>query len=98
MFCSKCGSILVPGEDGFFCPRCGETGGEVDLSEDAGKGKKIHMVSESVDETQPKAKTECPKCGNQEAFYELRQTRSADESPTAFYTCTECGHKWRDYD
>ena len=40
----------------------------------------------------------CPECGNREAYYELKQTRSADEAPTRFFECAHCGHKWRDYD
>lgn len=37
----------------------------------------------------------CGKCGNQGAYYYLRQTRKSDEPTTAFYTCTKCGNKWR---
>jgi DNA-directed RNA polymerase subunit M len=40
----------------------------------------------------------CPKCGHDRASYELLQTRSADEAPTRFFTCENCGHKWRGYD
>ena len=40
----------------------------------------------------------CPECGHNKAYYELKQTRSADEAPTRFFECAECGHKWRDYD
>jgi DNA-directed RNA polymerase subunit M len=41
---------------------------------------------------------QCPECGNDEAYWYLQQTRSADESETRFYICVECDHKWRDYD
>ena len=40
----------------------------------------------------------CPECGHDKAYYELKQTRSADEAPTRFFECAKCGHKWRDYD
>ncbi len=40
----------------------------------------------------------CPKCGHDKATYELKQTRSADEAPTRFFTCKKCKHKWREYD
>ena len=96
MFCKKCGSILVPGEDGFVCPKCGWKGGEVDISEGSKSKKEINMVKEEV-ETLPKAKITCPKCGCEEAYYYLMQTRSADEAPTTFYRCVKCGHRWRQY-
>ncbi|MBD3312263.1 transcription factor S [archaeon] len=98
MFCDKCGSILVPGPDGFVCIKCGAKGSDVELGEEAGSGKEVHMVRDEGDETLPKTEVECPKCDNNEAYFYVKQTRSADESPTAFYTCTKCGHKWRDYD
>jgi DNA-directed RNA polymerase subunit M len=98
MFCEKCGSILVPGDEGFFCPQCGEKGVDVDLSDKKGTSKVVHMVSEQGEETLPRTKVECPKCNHDEAFFFVKQTRGADESPTAFYTCCKCGHKWRDYD
>ena len=39
----------------------------------------------------------CPKCGNPEAYWVLRQTRGADEPETRIFECTKCGHKWREY-
>ena len=35
----------------------------------------------------------CPMCGSDEIYAESRQTRSADEAMTVFYTCLKCG--WR---
>ena len=97
MFCDECGSILMPSEDGFACPRCGAKGADIELDEKAGKHKEIHMVKQDVDETMPKVKMKCRNCGNGEATYFVYQTRSADEAPTTFYTCTKCGNRWRDY-
>ncbi len=45
----------------------------------------------------PKTNVPCPKCGNNEAYWILRQTRSADEPETRIYTCTKCGASWREY-
>lgn len=39
----------------------------------------------------------CPKCGHEEAFFWMMQTRAADEPPTRFYKCTKCGYTWREY-
>ena len=98
MFCDKCGSILVPDDSGgFSCPQCGAKGSDVDLSEGSKSTKDVFMVEEGKDETLPKINIKCPKCGNNEAYYFVYQTRSADEAPTTFYTCTKCGHKWRQY-
>ncbi|HEY6238215.1 MAG TPA: zinc ribbon domain-containing protein, partial [Thermoplasmata archaeon] len=47
--------------------------------------------------TLPTAAEECPKCGNPEAYWVLRQTRGADEPETRIFECTKCGHKWREY-
>jgi len=40
----------------------------------------------------------CPRCGHNEAYYWLMQTRAADEPATRFFKCTRCGHVWREYD
>jgi DNA-directed RNA polymerase subunit M/transcription elongation factor TFIIS len=37
----------------------------------------------------------CYKCGKNEVFSLSRQTRSADEPETHFYTCLNCDNKWR---
>jgi len=47
--------------------------------------------------TTPETNAECPRCGNMRASWWMVQTRRADESPTQFYRCTECGHTWREY-
>ena len=50
------------------------------------------------DESRPTTQVTCPRCGNDEAYWHLEQTRAADESETRFFECTECGYKWREYD
>ena len=54
-------------------------------------------VVETKTVTLPKTEETCPKCGNGEAYWVLRQTRGADEPETRIFECTKCGHKWRDY-
>ncbi|MFW5919243.1 MAG: RPA12/RPB9/RPC11 RNA polymerase family protein, partial [Halanaeroarchaeum sp.] len=48
-------------------------------------------------EGKPTADERCPECGNDEAWYTIKQTGSADEPPTRFFKCTECGARWRGY-
>ena len=45
----------------------------------------------------PKTRVICPKCENREAYWWMQQTRSADETPTQFFKCTQCKHVWREY-
>jgi len=45
----------------------------------------------------PVTTVKCPECGNNEAYWWLRQLRSADESEVRFFRCTKCGKTWREY-
>lgn len=68
------------------------------ISEKNTKEEKKIEVIEKREETLPTSKDDCPKCGNDEAYYFIKQTRAADEPPTKFLRCTKCNHSWRDYD
>jgi len=46
----------------------------------------------------PTTTAQCPECDNDEAYWYMQQIRSADESETRFFVCTECEHKWREDD
>jgi DNA-directed RNA polymerase subunit M len=39
----------------------------------------------------------CPKCGAKKVVSWMQQTRAADEPPTRFYKCMNCGYSWREY-
>ena len=39
----------------------------------------------------------CPKCDCKKIFVWMQQTRSSDEPETKMCTCSECGHKFREY-
>lgn len=101
-FCGKCGSLMMPtkkdGQTVMKCNSCGNIeSGDMKLSEKGKKEKEVEVIEKQVD-TRAIAKEECPKCGNKEAWYEIRQTRAADEPPTRFLQCTKCKHNWREYD
>ncbi|MCK7525274.1 MAG: hypothetical protein MZV64_50535 [Ignavibacteriales bacterium] len=46
----------------------------------------------------PTTNARCPECGNNVAYWWLRQLRSADESEVRFFRCTKCSRTWREYD
>ncbi|MEF8879465.1 MAG: transcription factor S [Candidatus Thermoplasmatota archaeon] len=98
MFCPKCKGLMYPKGDVLVCGRCGfekkkDDSEDVVVSE---QNKKEVTVIEEKDDVRPKTKdVSCPKCGHNEAYWELRQMRAADEPESRFYTCTKCGYKWR---
>jgi len=61
------------------------------------KTEKETVILEKQLDVLPKTRTECPKCGHNEAYWILKQTRSSDEPETRIYTCTKCEHRWRAY-
>ncbi|MDD5331764.1 MAG: transcription factor S [Candidatus Nanoarchaeia archaeon] len=102
MFCQKCGSVLVPGrdKDGIILKcKCGYNSRarkNVLITEEVklGREDKIELVDKKI-ETLPKTKEECPKCGNNTAYFWTIQTRAADEAETRFFECTKCKNRWR---
>lgn len=113
-FCPKCGTLMRPVRRGgkriLVCPSCGyeETssnpvGSGYSISskiQHSPKDKIIIIDSKEADERLPKLKDQvyCPKCGHNEVYYWVMQTRRADEPPTRFYKCVKCGHVWREYE
>ena len=104
LMCPKCGSLMrveKRGEKQYLkCPACGyETemqSAEMKISTSTKQTKEIKVV-ESDEKILPSTKRVCPKCGNTDVYYELRQTRAADEPPTQFFQCKKCKHIWREY-
>jgi transcription factor S len=59
--------------------------------------EKLEVIEENQEIKElPIATTLCPKCNSNKAYYEERQTRSADEAATIFFTCVQCKHKWNE--
>lgn len=85
------------------CRSCGKEmktkGEKLVISETTGQPKKEIVIMDKGEELAelPKTKIMCPKCENNEAYWWMQQTRSADEPPTIFYRCTKCDYSWRSY-
>lgn len=97
-FCPKCKTLMLPKDGYFICNKCGlekRTEGSSVLVEK--QTRKETVVLEKKIDLLPKTRIECPKCGNKEAFWILRQTRASDEPETRIFTCTKCEHRWRAY-
>ena len=103
-FCDDCGSMMKT-QDGVWV--CGSCGNEQSRDEDREvamtvttdqEESEVVDVSDVDDEARPTTTTQCPQCDNDRAYWYLQQIRSADESETRFFVCTECDHKWREDD
>jgi len=100
VFCPKCKSLMYPKDDFLECKKCGnkiKKKGKNIIETSEKKQREIALI-EDKDKTNvlPKTKVRCPKCDNNEAYWILRQMRGSDEPESRFYTCTKCGHKWRE--
>lgn len=103
-FCDECGSMMHADSEEMVCSGCG-TRVEKDteraaafVSTEAQTDDDVIETSETAaDEGKPTAETTCEECGNNRAWYTIKQTGSADEPPTRFFKCTDCGHRWRGY-
>ena len=102
MFCPNCKSLMFPAAGKMVCRKCGHTTSgskaEVDLNKTRSlkNEKERVVVDKNAPGILPKTKTMCPKCGNNEAYWMMQQTRGADEPETRFYICVKCEHRWRE--
>jgi len=99
MFCSKCKGLMYPKDDFMVCIKCGfklkKPGSTMVVTQQEEKEVTLIDDNEIID-VLPKTRIKCPKCGNNEAYWILRQMRGSDEPESRFYTCTKCNHKWRE--
>lgn len=106
-FCDVCGSMMVSRDGSMACTN-EECGAVADRDEglaaqfvttEEQSDDEIIETEEGADfEGKPTAKdVTCEKCGHGEAWYTIKQTASADEPPTRFFKCKECGYRWREY-
>ena len=110
-FCPNDGSLLklkivkIGGKSfpALACEKCGyyeklEKGLRIESKVSSPTTQAIKVIDEGEEvKTMPTIEIICPKCGNNEAYWWLLQTRSGDEPPTQFYRCTKCGYTWRQY-
>ncbi len=99
MFCPKCGTLMTPVNGKYVCPSCGYEVKKNKTEEIVSKsdGKETILIKEELAVEPLDSDAICPKCHHKGARYLLKQTRSADEPETKFYTCEECGYRWREY-
>jgi len=109
-FCPTCETRMKSRheENVLLCPKCGFSTNreevEIGISStatsnfDHGSGSVLKVLdTDKAPDALPTTSTDCPKCGNNLAFWWMLQTRSADEATTQFYRCTKCNHTWRNY-
>lgn len=104
-FCDECGSMMHAEDGVMVCTGCGatqerdeEAAEQFVSTESQTDSEVIESDPEADFEGKPTAKdVVCDECGHDEAWYTIKQTASADEPPTRFFKCKECGHRWREY-
>ncbi|ELZ76776.1 MULTISPECIES: transcription factor S [Haloferax] len=106
-FCDECGSMMVSQNGAMTCTNddCGGTAERDEelaaefVSTEAQSGDELIETEEGAEfEGKPTAKdVHCDECGHTKAWYTIKQTGSADEPPTRFFKCQECGYRWREY-
>ncbi|BCU67190.1 transcription factor S [Sulfolobales archaeon HS-7] len=106
-FCPKCNSMLLPrkvnGVSKLVCSKCGyeEESAEKTTLKTTVKHTvhdKTLVIEEETASAQRIKGVVCPNCKNDEAYFWMLQTRSADEPATRFYRCVKCNKVWREYE
>jgi len=106
-FCDDCGSMMQAEDDVWVCTSCDaekarNSADEAGMVTTQGQEGSTVVDMSDVDDADigPTTRVACPQpdCDGERARYEMKQIRAADESETRFFTCVECGHKWREDD
>ncbi|MFC7045049.1 transcription factor S [Halobacteriaceae archaeon GCM10025711] len=101
-FCDECGSLMKADDGLWVCSSCGnrqpkDPDANYVITEDQ-EVSEIIETGAGEDSGLPTTDVNCPNCENDTAYWYMQQIRSADESETRFFVCTECEHKWREDD
>ncbi|GAB3685570.1 transcription factor S [Salinarchaeum chitinilyticum] len=104
-FCDECGSMMKSDGEVMVCDGCGATTAQDEdlaaefVSTEEQSGDELIETEEGADfEGKPTATDViCDECGHTVAWYTIKQTGAADEPPTRFFKCKECGYRWREY-
>lgn len=99
-FCPKCKSLMRYSGEKLVCRKCGYekvAGNERIIIRSEVNREEIPVIEGEEVRTLPTTKAICPACGNNEAYWWMRQLRAADESEVRFFRCTKCGKTWREY-
>jgi len=102
-FCPKCKSMMFPAVGTLKCRKCGYTTDNEQTDENLmsrvkREEREVTVLEGDADVGLPTTNARCSECGNNLAYWWLRQLRSADESETRFFKCTKCNNTWREYD
>jgi DNA-directed RNA polymerase subunit M len=93
---------MFPKEGKFECRKCGyvkdKEEGQGLVSTSSRSEREVTVLEGETVQGLPTTTAKCPECGNNVAYWWLRQLRSADESETRFFKCTKCHATWREYD
>ena len=99
-FCPKCKSMMMPANNVYKC-RNVKCGFEKAITESFVSKTEIKervvTVLEEREMGMPTTRAKCEDCGNNIAYWWMRQLRAADESEVRFFRCTKCGKTWREY-
>jgi DNA-directed RNA polymerase subunit M len=93
--------MMMPKDGMMVCRKCGHKVPRVTGESIVSKTKQLDRVVPVLEQESsglPTTNAKCSDCGNNVAYWWLRQLRSADESEVRFFRCTKCNRTWREYD
>ncbi len=102
-FCPKCNGFCITDYTSkqAVCSKCGqvvEMEGFNVFTNHKENVEKIVVVKKQVLRLTglPRVKRKCRKCGNSEVYVRILASRSEDDFEEECYSCTNCGHSWRE--
>jgi len=91
----------MPKDGMMVCRKCGHKLPKANSESLVSKTEQLSRIVPVLEQESsglPTTSARCPECGNNVAYWWLRQLRSADESEVRFFRCTKCSNTWREYD